>query len=115
MKRFYAFALCFVLTSCGDREAQLPHGYKYVHISATIAAIGDRDNLVVVDPNVSRYEIIEPYLVGERTDAQLSDKFSKHLGYFILDMRNRELIEGLSKAGLESRLRDRGIRARPFE
>ena len=114
VKRLLALACCIGFVSC-SQETSLPYGYKYFQIAPSIAAISDQQKQVVVDPNVVRYEVLGPYIVGERQDAELDPRFSDKFGFFILSMPDGRYIEGLSEAEFVVELRKRGLNTHPFE
>jgi len=100
---------CMIVVSCGEKSTDLGKGYKYVQLDGTNAAIAGRDSHTVVDPNVKRYRVVDSYIIGERVAANIDDKLSKRFGYFIFDMRNGQLLEGLDKASLEIALNARKL------
>jgi hypothetical protein len=102
-----------IVVSCGGKSKDLGGGYKYVQLDGTNAAIADRDSRMVVDPNVKQYRVVDSFIIGERVDANIDDKLSKRFGYFILDMREGQLLEGLDKASLEIALNARKL-VNPF-
>ncbi len=105
-----------LLLGCGKGEVDLIAGYKYIQLYGSIHAISDRDNKEVIDPNVKRYRVIEPYIIGERDNADLEDLqlYSTQYGYFIIDTRNGQLIEGLNKPDFQDALRARHLNSAPF-
>jgi hypothetical protein len=103
-----------LLSACGQGETELIGGYKDVDLGGA-NAIADRYNLAVVDPNVVRYEIVDPYIVGERVPDAFDDLASKNYGFFILDTRNGQLLEGLNEAQFETALRIRKLNPSPFK
>jgi hypothetical protein len=105
---------CISLVSCAEKQVNLGAGYKYVQLDGVNAAIADRDSHMVVDPNVKRYRVIGSYIVGERVNADIDVKLSKNFGYFIFDMRNGQLLEGLDKAKFDQELRARKLEIAPF-
>lgn len=111
MKKIVFLCLCVLLTCCGESEVNLGNGYKYVQLDGRAYAISNKDNRMVVDPNVIRYKVIGTYVVGERTNANIDERLSKKFGYFILNTQDGQLIEGLSKRKFESVLRGRNLNA----
>ncbi|MFH1157905.1 MAG: hypothetical protein V1721_03345 [Pseudomonadota bacterium] len=114
MKKVMTMFLFALLLGCGKGEVDLVAGYKYVQLDGSNHAISDRDNRMVVDPNVKWYRVIETYIMGERDDANIDPQLSKQYGYFILDTRNGQLIEGLSKFDFQDALRARHLNPAPF-
>jgi hypothetical protein len=110
--------LCMLAMSCQrpEREVNLGDGYKYVELDHVVnAAIVDREDHIVVDPNVKRFKVLGAFVVGERANANIDDKLSRRFGYFIFDKRNGTLLEGLDNAAFSAALRDRGLRSSPLE
>lgn len=103
-----------LLGACGENQVILGAGYKYVQLDGSNHAISDIDNRMVVEPNVTRYKVIEPYIVGERKDANIDERLSKRFGYFILDMQSKQLIEGLNDTAFADALRMRNLPAKQF-
>lgn len=114
MRKFAAALLCILLSACGEREEQLGAGYTYVQLDGSSYAISDSNNRMVVAPNVSRYKILGSYIVGERKDANIDDRLSKHFSYFILDMQSGALLEGLDQASFKDALEARHLNSKPF-
>jgi hypothetical protein len=114
MRRITIVFLCFLLGACGEREIDPGAGYKYVQLDGTNWVITDRDNYDVVHPNVIRCKVIDSYIVGERVDAKIDQRFSKKFGYFIFDTRIQQLVEGLSKSAFEATLRALHLNFEPF-
>jgi hypothetical protein len=99
-----AVSLCLLLGAC-EREVELGRGYQLVDVDTRpTSVITDPDNHMVVDPHVSRYEVIDPYILGERQDADLDPELSRKFGYFILNMQTGQLQEGLDREAFESAL-----------
>jgi len=113
MKRLVALSVCALLAAC-SQETRLPHGYKFFYVAGSIAAVSDWRGNIAVDPSVARYKILEPYLVGERVDANLDPSFSTKYGFFLLDMRSGKLVEGLNAAEFAEALRKRNLDLHPF-
>jgi hypothetical protein len=101
------------LAACSQEDVKLPRGHEYFHISPSIAAIADAEQRIVVDPNVIEYAVIGDYVVGKRADAHLDREFSPRIGFFILDMRRRKLVEGLNPAEFQLALRQRKLAYSP--
>lgn len=114
MRIIAAALLCILLSGCGEKEVELEGGYKYVQLDGASYTITNRENRMVVAPNVSRYKIFGSYVVGERKDADIDDRLSRNFGFFILDTRTGELLEGLSQANFEEELRARHLNSHPF-
>ena len=114
MQKILATLCCTWVASCGEKEVDLGRGYKYVRVDGSNAAIADRDNHMMVDPNVKRYKVVGSYVVGEREDAKIDERLSRNFGYFIFEMRSGQLLEGLDKAKFEKALTARNLNAEPF-
>jgi hypothetical protein len=113
MKWLMRISVCVFLAAC-SQETSLPHGYKYIYASASSAGITNWRGELVVDPHVVRYKVLGPYIVGERVDDNLNPSMSDKYGFFLLDMRSGELIEGLKDTEFAEALRKRGLDPRPF-
>lgn len=118
MRKNHLAATCAMLSCvflcCEGRSVQLGAGYKYVHLDGRNSTIADNNNHMIVDPNVKRYRIIGPLVVGVRVDADIDSSLSQNYGYFVLDTRNGQLVEGLNSADFERVLRRNGVHANPF-
>src|ERR1051325_4149566 len=112
MKKYSALLACYLLFACGDRSVDLGEGFRYLRLDGGAWAISDSANTLVVYPNVVRFKVLGSIVAGERTDLKVNKKFfelDKHLsaklGYFIFDMKTRELVQGLNKTELHDALR----------
>lgn len=110
-----ALISCACLWACGESEVNLVAGYKYVQLDGHNFAISGSDNRMVVDPNVVRYKIVSPYVVGERKKSNIEGPLSQAFGFFILDINSGNLVEGLDGAAFADALRVRNLPADPFE
>ena len=102
-----------------DREEAIAAGYVFTPISGRTGLIVreiDGRKEFAVDPNVTRYERIDGYIVGIREVAELVDDpgYSRRFGYFLLDIESGELVEGLGKEDFEAELRKRRLGPNPF-
>ncbi|SRR6266487_1910493 len=114
MQRLVPTVLCIFSVACGEKVVDLGAGYKYVRLDGPNAAISDHDNHMVVDPNVTRYKVIGSYIVGERADANIDKRLSRNFGYFIVDTRTGQLVEGLDRPAFENALHARGLNVPRF-
>jgi hypothetical protein len=114
MKKMGIVLILLFLTACDTGITNLPHGYKYVQIDGVNGDIANRYNVVVVDPNVERYDVIGDFIVGERSDAELDQRLSRRFGYFILDTRDGKYVEGLKQQQFERELQARGLPLHPL-
>jgi hypothetical protein len=96
----FSLAVC----ACAPGETRLPYGYEYIRVDGKNAEI-TLNSRVIVEPNVETYQVIDDYIVGKRSNAKLSDFFSKHYGYFILNMRSGFFLEGMQRDKFDSVLR----------
>jgi hypothetical protein len=64
---------------------------------------------MVVDPDVISYSVIDPYVFGERRDAEIDKSLSNNYGHFILDMRSGKLLEALDEAAFQVALKRIGV------
>jgi hypothetical protein len=115
MQKTLSVLLCVFAISCAQTDEGLGGGYRYVQLDGRNGAIVDRNSLMVVDPNVRRHKIVGSFVVGERIDADIDDKLSKSFGYFIFDMRNGQLLEGLRKGDFQGALRTRNLPVDSFD
>jgi hypothetical protein len=118
MKRIVAFVafifvlgviVCFFIIINRDEITVLPNGYKYLRLDTSNHDILDKKFRVVVDPNVEYYQIIGIYIVGKRNNANIDNIFSKQYGYFILNTRNHDYVEGMTDTEFRKALQKRGI------
>jgi hypothetical protein len=111
MRRIVPILFYVLLSACGEDDLDIGSGYRYFELDGGNYAIVDRNNLIVVDPNVTRYVVMDSYIFGEREKPSLIDdpRFSRKFGYFILDMRNGEYVEGLDEVGFRSALGARNL------
>jgi hypothetical protein len=112
MKRVLFILAVALLSSCGQGETELISGYKLLDLGGH-SAISDPNNNAAVEADVIRYEVMDPFIVGERVyhDELSSPKY----GYFILDTRSGQLLEGLNEAQFETALRIRKLNSSPFK
>jgi hypothetical protein len=109
MTKRISLLLCIVLGACGEAEFDLGRGYKYIQLDGRNFAIARPDRYSAVDPNVTRYKVMDPYVVGERVHADIDSRLSQRYGYFVLDMRSGELLEGLDKQAFQEALLARNL------
>ncbi len=111
----YVPMLCILLGAC-EGETDLVRGYSLVVVdNRPTALISDKDDRVVVDPNIIRHKVIDTYIVGVREDAELDPRLSTKFGYFIFSTQTGELQEGLDRAAFEVAAKAIGINPRAFE
>jgi hypothetical protein len=103
-----------LLVGCGQSEVGLPYGYSYVQLDGVNGTIVDSQHVVVIEPNVMRYQVIGRYIVGERNNPELDPRISRKYGYFVFDMLSRDYVGGLSKSDFETALRRRRLGQNPF-
>ncbi|MBV2185231.1 MAG: hypothetical protein KUL88_11900 [Rhizobium sp.] len=103
MRKIFAFMMFGFLISCGQEDVSIEAGYRYFEIDGGNFAIVDKDNHMVVHPNVIQYETRENYIIGKREKPKFADdvRFSRKFGYFALDISSGKLVEGLSKTDLD--------------
>jgi hypothetical protein len=94
-------AIALFIYNTVENETELVAGYSYINLGG-YHAIADPNEHPVVESNVIRCKIVDPYIVGERVyHDELS---SPNYGYFILDTRNGQLLEGLKEAQFQTAL-----------
>jgi hypothetical protein len=103
------FLVVLLLAGCGEGVTELGHGYKLISLDSANWCIADGHQRIVVDPNVSHFRVLDPYVVGERDDANIDERNSRHYGFFIFDMRDRSYVEGMDKRQFEDALHKRGL------
>jgi hypothetical protein len=120
MRKTILIMFLILLSGCGQGATELIGGYRH-HDLGGENAISDRSDNMVVDPNVDRYKVIDPYIVGERIQPSFDpapwnkELLSKRPGFFILDTRSGQLIEGMNESEFEKELRARNLDPRPFD
>lgn len=92
----------------------IPIGGKYVSVwmDGGVRAIDGTQSGLIVYPNVAALEIIEHFVVGKRdTKGQGCAEFDRcdHMGFFVLDLDEGGLVEGLNRRQLIETLSGLGI------
>lgn len=87
-----------LLISCGDYSVSLPNGYSLARIYSGAILIHHTSKGVVINANVDRYKVLDEFIVGHVTLAELTPErnYSKP-GYFIINTKTNEVKEGLDK------------------
>lgn len=107
------FILCFI-SSVGcttDYDENLGHGYIFVATNKYNHYIV-KDNRMIVGSNIVRYKVFGNYVTGFRewptkpdTDIGSSDSY----GYFVLNLINGEIFEGMSEEEFLAKIELLGI------
>lgn len=104
--RIVAIFVALFLAGCGDYSVSLRGGYSFVRTDGANRSIVNKENGVVVYPDVASYEEINKFIVGCRQKSRLplSEKpeFTTGFGYFILDTETGKYSGGLSAAAFSN-------------
>ncbi len=114
MKSIFVLSLSiFLLSACApDVYEEIENGYAYASTNKynTWIVKGDKP---VVDSYITDYAIEKSHIIGYRKEPQKYDldekNISKDYGYFILNMENGTLVEGMSVSDMQRILRNINI------
>ncbi|QIL90702.1 hypothetical protein GNX18_13715 [Microbulbifer sp. SH-1] len=112
MKRFILILHLFFCVSCtSDYDESLGNGYFFVATNKNNHYIVKNDRMIV-GSNVSKYKMFGIYTVGYREKPTKPDTnvgSSEKYGYFILNISDGLLVEGLSKDAYLRKIEQFGI------
>ena len=115
MIRAVILVLFVMLSACKEQSLDVGDGYKYVQLDGRNWTIANKDNIMIVDPNVTKCKAIGALIVGYRNDSGIDERLSKKYGFFVFDKRSGVLVEGLDKGGFESALQAHGVPANSLD
>jgi len=111
------FILLLALNNCGgDYNKNLPNNYKLARTSSSEVSIYEPGGKGIIAPNIDRYAVIGDIVVGyvekPQPPADLEGS-NPVLGYFILNTKTHELLQGYGKEKWLEKLRLYGINEEP--
>lgn len=90
-----------LLAGCGERDEQLPNGYRFVELSRGNGAI-TKGSAIAVYPNIVEHRVRGSLIVGKRAlahdNTDGTTPFTTGLGYFVFDTSTGYLSQGLPKS-----------------
>jgi hypothetical protein len=115
-----AFTGAFLLF--GDYSIELPHRYKLgqlwegaIVLSGPTASSTSSSN-IIVSQNVDYYLVYDCIIVGHRSPMLVPGAdpgSSRNFGYFVVNIKNRHVSQGLTKRQWLNELRNYGVNCEP--
>jgi hypothetical protein len=105
--KYFILPLFLLLSSCFQRK--LPGEVQYNFLEGgyhDLVVNSDGLNVVVVEPDVKWVRSTGHYIFGLTEKYSYSDGTSSKAGYFVLDTRNRKVVNGLSYEEMLNKVRD---------
>jgi hypothetical protein len=108
-------ATAFLLHACsGDFSVALPGGYELTRVHAGAVVLNHPDKGVVIDANIDGYKIVGDIVAGHVVIAERApDNAYSKPGYFLVNTKTHEVIQGMDKARWLASLRKMGVTEEP--
>lgn len=105
------------IQACGDYATSLPGHYSLVRVYSGAVLISNPEHVVVINPNVESYKVIDGLVVGYVTAPEYlspEEKAVSKPGYFVLNTKTREVQQGLNKTMWLDTLRLLDVKSEPL-
>ena len=99
----------------GDYSVGLPRGYTLIRVYSGAVLIANPSHEIIISPNIDKYEVIGNIVIGHvsREGLPSNEAADSVPGFFILDVRNGTIQQGLTEQAWLLALNKLGITERP--
>ena len=99
----------------GDYSIALPDGYSLVRVYAGAVLMADPSHKKIISPNIDGYKVLQHVVVGHVSRDKLppEEAAESKPGYFVVDVRNGIVHQGLDERSWIDSLRRYGITTKP--
>lgn len=114
-KAIVTLIACFMFVSCGDYIVKLPNDYSLVQVYPGSIHLYKNSIGIIIYSNVDKYAVLNNIIVGHVSlaDNEPKKEYCKP-GYFIVEMKNNIILQGMTKQDWLDSLRVKNVNEEPI-